>query len=259
MSTVIFTNEELAIFIKNGKTEYIPQLWENIYRILYKLGNAYYLRFYERCISSGVTLEDIHQECFFVMLDMIKAYLPESEYKFLSYANYQLRKRMRHVLHYGGNFAENPLNVCKSLSESVTGLEDEEITLQDILSDEAAELAYSDIDELVYQTQLHNVLDSEINAVLTDTEKRLIEQRYFQKSTYSEIGRAENITTMAVIEREKRALKKLKRHNYVTKQLDRFRDEIISTQAYRKTGLNSFKNNLASSVELTFEKSVFVV
>lgn len=259
MSTVSFTNEQLAVFIKNGQIEYIPQLWENVYKMLYKLGNAYYLQFSERCISSGVTLDDIYQECFFVMLNMIKAYSSESEYKFLTYANFQLKKHMRNILHYGGNFAENPLNVCKSLSESVTGLKDEEKTLQDTLPDEAAELAYSDVDELVYQMQLHNALDSEINAVLTDTEKRLIEQRYFQKSTYNKIGRAENITTMAVIEREKRALKKLKRHNYVTKQLDRFRDEIISTQAYKKTGLNSFKNNLASSVELTFEKSIFIV
>jgi len=263
LSTIDLTNEQLAIFIQNGKAEYIPQLWENCCKLLYKLGNAFYLRFSERCFFSGITLDDIHQECFLVMLAMVKAYSPDKEYKFLSYANFQFSNQMRFLLHHGGNYAENPLNLCKSLSESVEGLEDEEITLQDMLKDENAELAYSNIDELVYQSQLHNALMTEINAVLTDKEKRLIEQRFFGNITYKAIGEVEQITSMAVIEREKRALNKLKRHNYVSKRLDSFREEIIlskdiSSLAYNKTGLNSFKNNLASSVELAFEKSVFI-
>ena len=257
MSTVNFTNEQLAIFIKNGNNEYIPELWENCCRLLFKLSHSFYCQDKDRFESCGITPEDMKQECYFIFMRMIEAYDPEKEYLFLTYANYQIKYHLRLILRKG-NYADEPLNNCKLLSEPVSE-EDEKITLGDSLRDEAAELDILNVDELVYTQQLRHALNQEMNEALTEKEKQLIFLRYYANATYKEIGKAERVSINAVQQRERYALRKLKRHNYATKRLDSFRREITQPRLYRSTGIGSFKNQRASSVELAVEKSVFVV
>lgn len=251
MST--FSNEELAELIKSGQAEYIYQLWEQIQALLYSLACKYYNGLSSRFNACGITLDDLQQECFIIMLNMVEAYQPEKGYKFNTYANYQFKKHLRFLLHIGGNYAKKPLNCCKSLSEPIN-CDGENLSLSDMLQDEHAELVYYSVDEYYYQKQLRKAIDEEIRETLNETEKRLIYQRYYNNATYSAIGAFEQITTMAVKERERRALLKLKRHNNVSKRLDSFRDEIKTIHLYSSTGVSSFKNNQASSVELTVEK-----
>ena len=91
-------NEELAILIKQGRTELYGELWDNIKALLYKFSNRFYYDNAERCTSAGVELEDIKQSCFFVLADMVKAYNPEKGFKFNTYARYHFANRMKALM-----------------------------------------------------------------------------------------------------------------------------------------------------------------
>ena len=254
LSSVELSNEELAERIKQGEKQYITELWEHCNRLLYLIAFKYYTRLNERFTCCGITLEDLQQECFIIMLNMVQAYDPEKGYKFTSYAEYQFKTHLRSLLRIGGNLAENPLNSCGSLSEPVRGLEDEEITYADTLTDEAAELAYSDVDELVYQSQLRLALNEAMSAALTPEQIRIIVERFYNNRTRVDISELMHTKRSTIETRERNGLRALKRYNAVTKRLENFRAEIITEHAYKYTGLNSFKYSLASSVERTIEQ-----
>lgn len=254
LSSIELSNEELTERIQKGEKQYIPALWEKNYKLLYQYANKYYAKYSERFACCGVTLEDLQQECFIILLNMVKAYDPAKCYKLSTYVKYQFKHHLNRLLLIGGNLAENPLNSCGSLSEPVRGLDNEEITLADTLTDEAAELAYSDVDDVIYQRQLRLALNETMSAALTPEQTRVIVERFYNNRTRSEIGKLENITGSAVSERERTALRNMKRYNAVTKSLESFRAEIITEHAYKYTGLNSFKYSLASSVERTIEQ-----
>ena len=58
------TNEELALLIQQGRTEYIPQLWDNLYRLIYKMSFAMYRKNSGRFSHYGITADDITAELF---------------------------------------------------------------------------------------------------------------------------------------------------------------------------------------------------
>ena len=253
LSSAALSNEELAERARRGEKQYILQLWEQNKKLLFSLANKYYAKYNERFICCGVTLEDLQQECFIILLGMVKAYDPKKEYSFTTYANLQFKHHLRRILRTGGSYAENPLNVCNSLSEPATE-RDEDLTLADMLEDEAAELAYSDVDELIYQRQLRRALNEAMSAALTPEQIRAIVERFYNSRTIAETGAAMGVTSGQARTYEINGLKSLRRYNAVTKRLDSFREQIITEHAYKNTGINSFKYNLASSVELTTER-----
>lgn len=252
MSSVL-SNEEYAELVKSGKLEYITPLWEQMYKLLYGYADKYYNKYNLRFIGCGITLEDLQQECFFILLEMVRAYDPTKQYKLTTYTKYQFKHRINRLLRIGDNLAENPLNSCYSLSEPVTGAEDEDITLEDMQKDEAAELAYQDIDDNIYQHQLRMALNNAMTAVLTPEQTRAIVERFYNNKTLKETGAAMGVTAERARTYESNGLKNLRRYSTATKRLDSFREHIITEHAYKHTGLNSFKYSFTSSVERTYE------
>ena len=69
------SNEELAVLAQQGNREAIEGLWEQVKRLLYQLARRFYRRYgVECCAQRGVTMADLEQECFLVLLDAVKAY-----------------------------------------------------------------------------------------------------------------------------------------------------------------------------------------
>lgn len=249
------TNEELAVLIKNGEKEYISELWDQVYKLLYiKLGE-YYRRFQNRFIASGVTLEDLQQECYIIMLDMVEAYEPEKGYKFTSYIDFSMKNHLwRNVIKFNRQGVDTkPLNNCFSLDTPMG--EDQEETRLDLLPDETANEGFENINDEIYRQQLHNVLNQAMNDSLTDRQKQVIERRYYKNQTLNQIA-AESGSSLGYIGQiEKKALQRLREHNERTAVLEEYRQNILSEYAYKNTGVCSFRNNRASSVEIAVEKS----
>lgn len=253
------SNEELAMLIKQGQREYLPMLWEQVYKLIYRIASNYYSRYNERFISCGICFEDLQQECYFVFLNMVEVYNPEKEYRFTTYAKYQFKHHLNRLLQINGNFAENPLNVCDSLSRTMTGYEDEELTLSETICDESAEFAYENADDKMYQMQLHDALDTVINEVLPEKRQIVIRKRFFDNLSQKETGNAVGISFQRVQQLERYSLRDLKKHCDATHELDSFRNETLTEhayEAYHNGGIGNFRNSGASTVELAYERAM---
>lgn len=249
------TNEELAILVQQGHREYISELWANCYKLLYSIVAKYYTAKHETFNRCGFTLEDLQQDCFFVLLKMIKAYDPNKEYKFTSYAGYQIKNYLtRSVMGYDRNTKKitKPLNVSSSIDKPIGSGKDEELTISSTLKDETAELAFDDALDDVYRQELHNAIEAGLQT-LTETQQAVIHERFYKSNTLSGTGDTLGISSGAVRQNEGQALKALRIYNAKTKRLESFRQDLLDT-AYRGVGVGNFKNNQASSVELTFER-----
>lgn len=248
------SNEELAICIRNGKAEYITQLWDNTYKLLYKYANKYYNIFNEKCAACGVTIEDLQQECFIILWEMIKAYDPEKPYKFNTYAEWQFKNHFfRNLLCKAKGIERAPLNTASSLDKDLQGFEGEDLTMLDVIPDETAVQAFEDVTEFIYHTQLSNTLELAMSEALTDEQRFVIRERFWKERPFSHISRdlMQKDDYIRKIERE--ALKKLRAYSAKYKRLQAFKEDIITEHSYIGTGLSSFKYTQSSSVERTLE------
>lgn len=91
------TNEEMAILIKQGRTELYNDLWRQMKRILILKASSFYSKYYNRFIACGIELEDLEQKCYFVLVDMVNAYDPEKGYKLTAYIGFRMKNRIRRL------------------------------------------------------------------------------------------------------------------------------------------------------------------
>ena len=249
------TNEELALLIQQGHKEYISELWANCYKLLYGFVEKYYTARPETFIRCGFTLEDLQQDCFFVLLKMVEAYEPDKGYKFTSYAGYQIKNYLtRSVMGYDRNTKKitKPLNVSSSIDKPIGSGEDEELTVGSLIKDDNAELAFENVEEDIYRTELHNALEKGLQS-LTYTQRAVIRERFYNSSSLKATAEKVGMTESQAHSNEMYALRNLRAYNAKTKRLENFRADIMDT-AYKGVGFGAFKNKQASSVEFTVEK-----
>lgn len=249
------TNEELALLIQQGHKEYISELWANCYKLLYMLVDKIYYANPDRLAACGYTQEDLYQGSFFVLLKMIEAYDPEKPFKFTSYAKLHLQNYFRRsVLHYDSEakIIKSVLNISSSIDKPIGSGEDEELTVGSLIKDDNAELAFENVEEDIYRTELHNALEQGIQT-LSQPQRIVIRERFYNSSTLKGAAEALGMTESQAHSHETNALKALRTYNAKTKQLECFRADIIDTAAYGGVGVGAFKNRQASSVEYTTE------
>lgn len=252
------TNEELALLIQQGHKEYITELWENCFKLLYLLSDKFYFAYTDKITACGYTQEDIHQGCFFVLLKMIEAYDPKKGFKFTSYANLHLKQFFnRTVFGYDptAKRLKNPLNSSDSVDVPIRSKKDGSDTdnlIIDKIEDETAELDFECVEDEVCNTELHNALEDGIKT-LSDNQQTVIRERFYNSTTLEEIGGMIGVSSSRAGQLTGEALRELRKYNAKTKRLDSFRDDIIDT-AYGGVGVSAFKNRQASSVESTVER-----
>lgn len=249
------TNEELALLIKQGHKEYITELWTSCHKLLYMLTDKFYYLHQDTLAACGFTQEDLHQDCFFILLKMIEAYNPNKPIKFISYANLHLSNYFqRDVLHYDRETkkVKSVLNISSSIDKPIGSGEDEELTVGSLIKDDTAELAFENVEKDIYRTELHNALERGIQT-LSEPQRIVIRERFYNSSTLKGVAEALGVTESQAHSHEANALKALRTYNAKTKQLECFRVDILDTAAYSGVGVRAFKNRQASSVEYTTE------
>lgn len=243
------TNEELAVKIQQGNIEYYSELWEQNEKFFTLKASKFYNGCTERCISSGVEIDDLIQVCYFALVDAVKAFDDTQDYKLLAYTSYPLKNRFKELLGIRTS-KRNPLNGSLSLDKPFD--DDKELTYGNILPDETAEQEFRSIEDKMYNDSLRTALDDVANTVLNERERKVIEKRYYNSETQEAVAGELSITGAAVQQIINKSLQKM-RNGYGKKILKPYADEIISSRAYTATGLNSFKNKWASSEELIIE------
>ncbi len=242
------TNEELAVEIQAGKAGY-GELWEQVHRFVMKQANRYFSLYGGLCAGAGVELDDLIQCGFLALRDAVQAFEPARGYTLLAYMKYPLLNRFQEAC---GNRTSrrDPLNSCDSLDRPVG--EEDGTSLGDFLPDIGASDAMENVEERVYSQELHNALSAALDT-LEEKQRDTLHRRYWNCDTLDAIAKDYGVPRERVRKMEAKALYVL-RYGKCRKQLIQFVQEIRSEFAYHGTGLTTWKNTGASSVERTAEK-----
>mgnify|MGYP001053697435 CR=1 FL=1 len=169
------------------------------------------------------------------------SYKPEADKKFIGWFAFYLKTAFAEAGGWRGR-KQNPLNNSTSMGKPV-GEEDDGGTVGDFIPDPAAVQAFQDVEEQLYQEQLHAALDRALDTLEAD-EEATIRARYYQGRTLEEIG--PQARTL-----ESHALVKLRRSR-VRRELEQFIEQ--RTPYYLRVGVQTFQNTGESAVERIFFK-----
>lgn len=240
------SNEELAVAIQQGHTEYITQLWDNNQKLFNLLCNRWWTAHSERFTQCGLTQQDLMQECYFILIDAVAAYDSDSGFKFASYFRYPMQNRFNTLLGYRSRRGGNPLNNCYSLNAPVAC--DEDIEALETIPD--PKQPFDDILHADYVAQLHIDLEGAIKRKLTAQQQDILCDYYYSGLSKSAIAEKYGLTRAKVHDILKNSYGKM------SNDLDlrqKYGNEILQDRLFKGTGFVAFKNNGMSSVERTIE------
>ena len=237
-------NEDLAVRIRNGERDLMPTLWEQNIKLFQIMATSLYTRYRDRCISSGVTPEDIFQVGYFALLDAVEAFTPASGYKLSAYINFPLLKHFKTLIGIRTT-KRDPLHQCGSLDKPIG--EDGDMTLLALIEDSDSTYPFDTIIDDVFFMQVRNVLKEAISRLPAPC-ATCITGKYFEGKTPAEIAAEIGQSADYVRRMERQGLYKLHRDSY-RNEWATVRDEIITTLAYRHRGVRAFWNTWTSSVE----------
>lgn len=206
------TNEErVQRYRESEDPAELSALWEQVRRFARQQAHRFFAGNCERCQSHGVTVDDLIQ-CAFETLRASVGGFDESRGQFLTYYGKALARRFRALC--GEGKAPRPLDIAASLSEPITGTDGEEgSTLEDLIADTMADVEGSVIDR-EYTAQLRRDLFAVMDAVLTDSERTLVERYYFREESRQMTAEERHKTRNAVarLSRSKEAKSRLYRY-----------------------------------------------
>lgn len=252
------TNAALAALAAAGNSFALGQLWEINKGLLHRWFWQWYSKNKAVADEHGITLEDFEQEGFFAVQAAAKAYDPEKG-TFATLLGYYVQNRISKVVcgEHGRlmttedgrevRISANPLNGSTSLDTPLDDTDGGSATLGDLQEDPAAAQAFQTAEDELYTEELHAALEEALNK-LTAKQADVVRRHYFGGKCLSEIAREDNTTRNAPYNHEQAAFLALRRNP----ALARWRDEVISTRAWRGTGWNAW-NRYGSVQERTVE------
>ena len=249
------TNEELAAAIKAGNNALYADLWEQVKRIILTRARRFCVLCDGLCASHGVTVEDLEQCGYLALVDAVNAWTPDSGYRFATFLNLHMKRQFKAALDGGKRrTAKDLLNCCDSLDKP-TGEDEDGGTVGDFVPSDPEDpdgwFSTEEPDNRIFQGQLkqelHRCLDS-----MNQDRAEVLRKRYLDGNTLREVAGDIGKSYQRVQSMERSGLSELRREPY----LQRLRPfaEYLDTLAWRATGLASFQNTGASSVELAIEK-----
>lgn len=230
------TNEELALRVKAGDNEAVAALWEQTKKLAYQFANRFYIRSMASCASAGVTLEDVKQEGFLVVLDAARAFDEAKGFKFTSYISFHAKNRFNALIGIRGGAGKKLLNCADSLDELIPGAED--ITIADSIPDENASQAFEDAEQEMYRRQLHGAMEQALGT-LDEQQEQTIRNRYYRDMTFEAIAQQDGTNRECVRQTLAKGLRGLRKPS-CSRLLRPFVVEY--GKAYQGTGFTSWKD-----------------
>ncbi len=251
------TNAALAALAAAGNSFALGQLWEINKGLLHRWFWQWYDRNKAVADEHGIALEDFEQEGFFAVQAAAKAYDPEKG-SFATLLGYYVQAQInkavcsehsRLVTTEDGKqvrLSANPLNACTSLDVPV-GEDGSGTVLADLQEDPMVSQAFQTAEDELYTDELHAALEEALNK-LADREADVIRRHYYGGQSLRDIGQDIGISGNRVNQIERHGFQRLRSMS----ALLRWRDEVISTRAWRGTGWNAW-NRYGSVQERTVE------
>lgn len=240
------TNEALAALAAAGNSFALGQLWEINKGLLHRLFWQWYSKNKAVADAAGLTLEDFDQESFFAVQRAAQHHDP-SKGSFTSLLPYYVLSQIRHAVcgeHCKSietdngkrvQVSANPLNECSSLDAPLDADDAGSSTKGETIEDPAATQAFQTAEDDLYTEELHNALEEALSH-LAAKQADVVRRHYFEGRTLKEISQEDGTTLNAARNREQAAFIALSRNL----KLQRWRDDVITTRAWRGTGWNAW-------------------
>ncbi len=245
------TNEELVERIAGGNDDLLPVLWDQTRAFFKCKTEKYARRFCKKCAEAGVTKEDLLQECYFVLLEAVRAYTARApkhaSLRFITFCRYPMQNHFGRIIGFRGG--KDPINSgVLSLNDCVRAEDGEEkLTFLETLEDPDAEQPFRDFeDRSFYRSARQYIREVLEEGGMYDYE--VIERRYFRRQTLPKISAAIGLSQGRVQQIEKTALKRL-RHCYELRRL-------VEYSPYRHVGLENFKHNGSIEEQIVEKKEL---
>lgn len=230
------TNEELVALIQAGERDRLPELWDQVERFVASRANRLLIAMGDRAAAHGLEYSDLYNSGYFALVDAVEHYDPAQGMQFIGWFAFHLKTAFAEAGGWRGR-KQNPLNNSTSMDKPV-GEEDDGGTVGDFIPDPSAAQAFQDVEEQLYQEQLHAALERALGTLEAD-EEAVIRARYYQGRTLEEIGpQARKL--------ESRAFVKLRRPQ-VRRELEQFIEQ--RTPYFLRVGVQTFQNTGESAVE----------
>ena len=234
------TVNELAIAAKSD-TVHIGSLWEQVYGLVCMWANRY------RIIDKPqYETDDLVQSAYFALVRAVEQYPEDSPYNFTTYLNYHCKNEFRSVIGIRSSKREPSL---RSLDAPLTAEGD--FSLVDTVTDEAAANDFFDVENKVYNEQLHNALEAAMIS-LPEHQRFVLKTHYYECKTLKEIAEILKCNDSYPRSMKETALRTLRRG----KAMKRLRDFEYGGLSIQRTGYNAFKNDMQSSVERVVMKKL---
>ena len=238
------TIEETVLKAKKNIDKYAPRVWQDVYKVIYLLANRFYNLKKERCISMGVDIEDLKQQGYFAMLKAINSYSSDKPFKFSTYLNYATLNEFNELTGLRTQRGKKDiLATYVSIDTPVNGTED--LLVGDTLKDDQASEAFERAEDDIFYSQVHKDISKAMER-LTLAQQQIIELEYYEGLKIKQIADLIKCTENETRREKSKALGSLRRSVEILK----YKELYIYDRAYRGTGLSSFKENWASSVEV---------
>ncbi len=171
------TNEELAVLIRQGQTEYITQLWRQVVRFIDMQAGRYLDGWPEhyRWLRS-----DMVNESYFHFLKAIDGYDQEKG-AFTTYLSWHIRHGFKDVLQGRGRQEKDPLNQAVSLDIPLDDTED--LTIADTLIDETSEAAIRRIEDMDFWRSVGKFLEDALDHIRDRTGAEIVRYMYHNNCT----------------------------------------------------------------------------
>lgn len=235
------SNEELCKWIQEGSHDLLADLWENNKSFVVQQAR-------KMKTSQSVDFEDYCQAGFVALVAAAETYDQSSEANFLSWFRYYLKTAFAETGGWRTKTQLNePINNAASLDAAFDDDEDGG-SLYDVIPSTLAIGVSEDVEEQIYNEQLHEALEA-VLANVPDAD--ILRHRYCEEMTQAEVARRMGTQKSDVQTREHRALRAVRRKCHVTKEgaaLRRFLDE--NTNFHYKVGAKQFNRTHTSAVEL---------
>ena len=236
-------NAALAVLAASGNAFALGQLWEINKGLLRSMFWKWYPSHREQADAHGLTADDFEQEGYFAVQYAAEHYDPGKGFAFSTWLTYAMKRQIQQALTGGHRrniigpdgktitTSADPLNHCASLDVPMDAEDDGTATLGDLQPDPAAAGELLDVEERLYQEQLHAALEEALYK-LTEREEMVIRGRFYEQKTLKEIA-ADAGTSL---ERVRQITSSAFRHLRGNTRLRRWHDEIITSHAWHGTG-----------------------
>lgn len=242
------TNAALAALAAAGNSLALGQLWEVNKGFVRRQLWQWYEKNRPVADRAGLSFEDLVQEGYFAVDYTAKHYSAEQG-SFTTYLYYALLHQIntatcgehrRNVTTEDGRIvavSANPLNECSSLDVPLDADDEGSSTKGETIEDPAATAEMKAAENKIYTEELHAALEEALSH-LAAKQADVVRRHYFEGQTLEEISREDGSTRNAARNREQAAFIALRRNPNV----QRWRDEIISTRAWSGTGFGAWEH-----------------